>query len=262
MKKNLIILLAVILLIPVFMAGCTGKDKKASGDKEVFVMGLDDAFPPMGYRDDSGQLIGFDIDLAKEVCDRLGYELKLQPINWDLKQQELESKNIDCIWNGYTITDERLADNAMTEAYMKNRQILVVKSDSNIESLEDMEGKKLALQAGSSAEDALNASSDFKASLGEVLNFDDNNAALMDLKTGGSDAVLIDEVVALHYVKTEAGFKALNVSLADEEYGIGFRKEDTELRDKVENTLKEMAADGTLAKISEKWFGKDVTTIK
>ena len=230
--------------------------------ERTLVLGLDDAFPPMGYRDDKGNLVGFDIDLAKEVCKRLNYELKLQPINWKLKQQELDSKNVDCLWNGYTITDERKADNAMTVAYMKNRQILVVKSDSKVATMADMTGKKLALQSGSSAQDALDDNADFKAKLGSVLQYDDNTQALLDLTAGGCDAVLMDEVVALHYVKTQTKCKALNVSLADEEYGVAFRKSDTALRDAVQKTLKEMAADGTLAKISTEWFGKDVTTIK
>jgi polar amino acid transport system substrate-binding protein len=257
-KRAIAIILAAVLLVSfVFvLAGCEKKPER------TLVLGLDDAFPPMGYRDDKGNLVGFDIDLAKEVCKRLNYELKLQPIDWKLKQQELDSKNVDCLWNGYTITDERLAQNSITQAYMKNRQILVVKADSSIASLDDMAGKKLALQSGSSAQDALDPSAEFKAKLGSVLQFDTNNKALMDLIAGGCDAVLMDEVVALHYVKTEAKCKTLNVSLADEEYGVGFRKADTALRDAVQKTLKEMAADGTLAKISKEWFGKDVTIIK
>lgn len=257
-KRAIAIILAAIMVVSFafMLAGCEQKPER------TLVLGLDDAFPPMGYRDDKGNLVGFDIDVAKEVSKRLNYELKLQPINWKLKQQELDSKNVDCLWNGYTITDERLAQNSITQPYMKNRQILVVKADSKIASLEDMAGKKLALQSGSSAQDALDASKDFKAKLGSVLQFDDNTKALMDLKAGGCDAVLMDEIVALHYVKKETACKALNVSLADEEYGIAFRKADTALRDAVQKTLKEMAADGTLEKISKEWFGRDITTIK
>lgn len=256
MKRTIAIILTVVLLISCGFAGCAKKPAR------TLILGFDDAFPPMGYRDDNGNIVGFDIDLAKEVCSRLNYELKLQPINWKLKQQELDSGNVDCLWNGYTITEERLKDNSITKPYMKNRQILVVKSGSTIKKLEDMKSKKLALQSGSSAQDALDASEDFKKTLTSVLQFDDNNAALMDLISGGCDAVLMDEVVALHYVKTESKCKALNLSLADEEYGIGFRKADTELRDAVENTLKAIAADGKLAEISKEWFGSDITVIK
>ena len=258
MKRTIIAFLTIILSVSIVFTGCS-KSKKP---ERTLVLGLDNNFPPMGYLDDKGNLVGFDIDVAKEVCKRLNYELKLQPINWLLKQQELDSGNVDCLWNGYTITEERLRDNLITEPYMKNRQILVVKSDSKIKSLDDMTGKKLGLQAGSSAEDALNASQDFKNKLGSVLQYDDNTAALMDLVAGGCDAVLIDEVVALHYVKTEPKCNVLDVSLADEEYGIAFRKSDKELCEAIEKTLKEMAADGTLAKISTEWFGRDVTIIK
>lgn len=255
MKKTIAVFLAVLMAVAMF-AGCAPKAKT------TFTLGLDDAFPPMGYRDEAGNLVGFDIDLATEVCKRLDYELVLQPINWSLKQQELDSGNVDCLWNGYTITEERLADNSITSPYMKNRQIIVIKAGASVASLADMAGKKLALQAGSSAEDALNSDEAFKASLGEVLQYNDNNAALMDLVSGGCDAVLMDEIVARHYVKSEKGCEVTDISLADEEYGVGFRKADTKLRDAVEKTLKEMAADGTLAKISTEWFGSDVTVIK
>jgi polar amino acid transport system substrate-binding protein len=255
MKKTLALLFAVLMVVSLF-TGCAPKAKN------TLKLGLDDAFPPMGYRDDKGNLVGFDIDLAKEVCKRLNYELVLQPINWSLKQQELDSGNVDCLWNGYTITDERLKDNSITAAYMKNRQIIVVKTGATVKSLDDLKGKKLAFQAGSSAEEALNGNEAFKSSLGQVLQYDDNNKALMDLVSGGCDAVLMDEIVARHYVKTEKGCEVTDLSLADEEYGVGFRKKDTALRDKVEKTLKEMAKDGTLAKISTEWFGSDITVIK
>ena len=256
--KKILSLVLVVLMAAALFAGCAPK----AVEKTPFTLGLDDAFPPMGFRDDAGNLVGFDIDLATEVCNRLGYELKLQPINWTLKQQELDAGNVDCLWNGYTITEERLADNSITAPYLCNRQIIVVRADSDIATLEDMAGKKLALQSGSSANDALDGAPDFKASLGEVLLYDDNNKALMDLVSGGCEAVLMDEVVADYYVTAEKNCKVSDISLADEEYGIGFRKADTELRDAVEKTLKEMAADGKLAEISTKWFGKDVTIIK
>ncbi|MHC1694368.1 MAG: amino acid ABC transporter substrate-binding protein [Eubacteriales bacterium] len=254
--KRILSLLLCALMLGTALIGCAEKKEG------TFILGLDDSFPPMGFQDENGNIVGFDIDLATEVCKRLGYELKLQPIKWDLKQQELDSGNIDCIWNGFTINDERLAACAMTAPYLKNRQVLVVKTDSAIASLEDMAGKKLALQSGSSANDALDASADFKASLGEALLYDDNTKALLDLESGGCDAVLMDEVVAKYYATSHTAVKSLDVSLADEEYGIGFRKADTELCKKVEDTLKAMAKDGNLAEISTKWFGSDITIIK
>jgi polar amino acid transport system substrate-binding protein len=260
----------LVVALAMTMAALTGCSTLGGGDKSwdkvkekgELVMGLDDSFPPMGFRDENNELTGFDVDVAKEVCKRLGINLKLQQIVWDTKEQELNTGNIDCIWNGFTITDERKENVLFTEPYMSNRQVLVVKSDSPLTELSDFEGKKLALQAGSSAADALNASADFKSKLKEVVEFDENLTALMDLEKGGVDAVLMDEVVANYNIKTgKFDIRVLDEALAPEEYGIGFRKNDAALMNKVQDTLKSMAKDGALAEISEKWFGKDITTI-
>ena len=257
MKRVLLLCMALLLIGSLVLSGC-GEQPGAGG---TFVMGLDDQFPPMGYRDNSGKIVGFDVDIATEVCKRLNMELKLEPIDWTIKENELDANMVDCLWNGYTITDERKAKVLFTEPYMKNRQILIIKSDASYAELKDFEGKKVALQSGSSAADALDSNAEFKESLGQVIFFDDNNKALMDLEAGGCDAVLMDEIVARYYAK-DGKYKVLDISLADEEFGIGFRKEDTELMQKVQKTLKEMATDGKLAEISTKWFGKDITTIQ
>jgi len=264
MKKHLVLLL-VIAIAAVAFTGCASKegpDKSWDNVKEKgeLIMGLDDSFPPMGFRDENNEITGFDVDVAKEVCSRLGIKLTLQQIVWDTKEKELNSGKIDCIWNGFTITDERKEQVLFTKPYMKNRQVLVVKSDSALATLDDFEGKKLALQAGSSAADALNASPDFKGKLGEVVEFDDNMLALMDLEKGGVDVVLMDEVVANYNIQVGGmDVKVLDEALATEEYGIGFRLNDNALMNKVQQTLDAMKEDGTLAEISEKWFGKDVT---
>jgi len=168
----------------------------------TFILGLDDSFPPMGYRNDKNEIVGFDIDMAKAVCEKLGWTLKLQPIDWDAKELELNSKNIDCIWNGMTLTAERQESMSCSDAYMKNEQVLVVKSDSGISSQADLKGKKLALQTGSSAEEALDSNAEFKASLGEVNTMSDNMTCFMDLTQGGVDAVLVDSIVAGWYITT------------------------------------------------------------
>ena len=168
----------------------------------TFILGLDDSFPPMGFRDESNEIVGFDIDLAEAVCDKLGWELKVQPIDWNAKEMELESGNIDCIWNGMTLTDERLEEMSCSDPYMSNDQVVVVMSDSGIESLDDMAGKKLALQKGSSAEEALDKNEEFKSSLGEVNGFSENMTAFMDLEQGTSDGVLVDSIVANYYIST------------------------------------------------------------
>lgn len=271
MKKKVFSLLLVALLA-LSLSACGSKD----GDKDTsleyiekngkLILGLDDSFPPMGFRDDANNIVGFDIDLAKAVAKELGVELVLQPIEWTAKEQELATKNIDCIWNGFSVTEERQAQLTLSIPYMENTIAMVVVKDSGIKNKADMAGKRLAVQGGSSAEEALNsdANKDFRESLGEVNgSFKDYVTALMDLETGNSDAVLMDSVVA-NYMINEAGknFEVLDDSLVAEQYAIGFRKGEQALTDAVNKALKDLKADGTVEKISTEWFGSDTTIIK
>lgn len=227
----------------------------------TLIVGFDQDFPPMGFVGDNGEYTGFDLDLAKEVASRLGLEYKAQPIAWDSKDMELESGNIDCIWNGFTITG-REDDYTWTTPYMANKQVFVVANDSDIKSQADLAGKVVEVQADSSAETALKENQDLANTFGQLLTTPDYNTAFMDLEQGAVDAVAMDVIVAGYQIKQRnADFKILDDSLSEEEYGIGFKKGNTELRDKVQGALEEMAADGTLAKISDEWFGEDVTTI-
>ena len=227
----------------------------------TLIVGFDQDFPPMGFVGDNGEYTGFDLDLAKEVASRLGLEYKAQPIAWDSKDMELESGNIDCIWNGFTITG-REDDYTWTTPYMANKQVFVVANDSDIKSQADLAGKVVEVQADSSAEAALNENQDLANTFGQLLTTPDYNTAFMDLEQGAVDAVAMDVIVAGYQIKQRnADFKILDDSLSEEEYGVGFKKGNTELRDKVQGALEEMAADGTLAKISDEWFGEDVTTI-
>ena len=227
----------------------------------TLIVGFDQDFPPMGFVGDNGEYTGFDLDLAKEVASRLGLEYKAQPIAWDSKDMELESGNIDCIWNGFTITG-REDDYTWTTPYMANKQVFVVANDSDIKSQADLAGKVVEVQADSSAEAALKENQDLANTFGQLLTTPDYNTAFMDLEQGAVDAVAMDVIVAGYQIKQRnADFKILDDSLSEEEYGVGFEKGNTELRDKVQGALEEMAADGTLAKISDEWFGEDVTTI-
>ena len=227
----------------------------------TLIVGFDQDFPPMGFVGDNGEYTGFDLDLAKEVASRLGLEYKAQPIAWDSKDMELESGNIDCIWNGFTITG-REDDYTWTTPYMANKQVFVVANDSDIKSQADLAGKVVEVQADSSAEAALKENQDLANTFRQLLTTPDYNTAFMDLEQGAVDAVAMDVIVAGYQIKQRnADFKILDDSLSEEEYGIGFKKGNTELRDKVQGALEEMAADGTLAKISDEWFGEDVTTI-
>ena len=227
----------------------------------TLIVGFDQDFPPMGFVGDNGEYTGFDLDLAKEVASRLGLEYKAQPIAWDSKDMELESGNIDCIWNGFTITG-REDDYTWTTPYMANKQVFVVANDSDIKSQADLAGKVVEVQADSSAEAALKENQDLANTFGQLLTTPDYNTAFMDREQGAVGAVAMDVIVAGYQIKQRnSDFKIPDDSLSEEEYGIGFKKGNTELRDKVQGALEEMAADGTLAKISDEWFGEDVTTI-
>ena len=236
-------------------------EEAKTADSGTLIVGFDQDFPPMGFVGDDGEYTGFDLELAEEVAKRLGLEYKAQPIAWDSKDMELESGNIDCIWNGFTITG-REDDYTWTEPYMANQQVFVVANDSGINSQADLAGKIVEVQTDSSAEAALKEAPELTATFKELLTTADYNTAFMDLEQGAVDAIAMDVIVAGYQIQQRnADFKILDDSLSEEEYGVGFKKGNTELRDKVQATLEEMAEDGTLKEISEKSFGKDVTTI-
>lgn len=239
----------------------TTAEEAKTTDGGTLIVGFDQDFPPMGFVGDDGEYTGFDLELAQEVAKRLGLEYKAQPIAWDSKDMELESGNIDCIWNGFTMTG-RENDYTWTEPYMANQQVFVVANDSDINSQADLAGKIVEVQADSSAEAALKEAPELTATFKELLTTADYNTAFMDLEQGAVDAIAMDVIVAGYQIQQRnADFKILDDSLSEEEYGVGFKKGNTELRDKVQSTLEEMAEDGTLQEVSEKWFSKDVTTV-
>lgn len=246
-------------------AETTEKAAEAEGETKVeggtLIVGFDQDFPPMGFMGDDGEYTGFDLELAQEAAKRLGLEYKPQPIAWDAKDMELESGNIDCIWNGFTMTG-REDGYTWSEPYMENSQVFVVAGDSGIKSQADLAGKVVECQVDSSAEAALKEVPDLTATFAQLLTTADYNTAFMDLEQGAVDAIAMDVVVAGYQIsQRNADFVILEDSLAAEEYAIGFKKGNTELKDKVQGALEEMAADGILKTISEKWFGKDITTI-
>jgi len=258
MKKIISTVLAAMTLL--LLVGCS----KTTASEGKFVLGLDASFPPMGYTEANGEIVGYDIDLAKEVCKRLNLKFTAKPINWEAKEMELSSGSIDCIWNGFTMTDERVAAMSFSKAYLNNDQVLVVRADSGINTLADAAGKIVGCQAGSSAEDAINDNPEFAASLKKLVMYEENLTALTDLEVGGVDAVVMDSVVANYTITTgKKPFVVVSESLAKEAYGIGFRKDEAgaKLRDSVQKTLEEMAKDGTVAAISTKWFGSDISVI-
>lgn len=257
MKKFIMLLLVAVLGMSM-LVGCGSKDSSADA---TFTVGFDKEFPPMGFVADDGSFTGFDLDLAKEVASRLNMELKLQPIDWNAKNMELDSGNIDCVWNGFTING-RESEYEWTQPYMNNNQIVVVLDNSDIATLADVAGKVVAVQDDSSALSAIDGNPGFKDSLKTLVKTNTNLNALMELESGAVEAVVMDEIVARYMIeRKDAKYKVLDEVVGAEKFGVGFKLGNTELRDQVEATLIEMANDGKLAEISDNWFGKDITTI-
>lgn len=260
MKKKLSMVMAMLMLV----TSATGCAKKATTEETnndgEFIVGFDQNFPPMGFIGEDGEYTGFDLELAAEVAERMGEKIKYQPIDWNAKDAELESGNIDCIWNGFTISG-RENDYTWTDPYMNNAQVIVVKEDSSYKTKEDLNGKTIEVQEDSSAQKAVEADTDFASSV-TVITTADYNTALMELESGAVDAVVMDEIVANYRITNKKDkFRVLDDKLAAEEYGVGFKKGNEELRDKVQDILLEMREDGTLEEISVQWFGEDITTI-
>jgi polar amino acid transport system substrate-binding protein len=264
MKKKFSLLALVIFMLSIFTVGCASKDKADNSLEEIknkgeFIVGLDDNLPPMGFRGENGQIVGFDIDLANEAAKRMGVKAVFKPVDWDGVVLSLNNKDIDVIWNGLTITEKRQKQIDFSKPYLENRQVLVVKSDSTIKNEKDLKDKVLGIQLGSSSEIALNSKPDVVKSLKEVRKFSNNTEALMDLKASRVDAVLVDEVVGRYYISKQPNvYKVLSEDLGKELYGVGIRKNDKTFKEELDKVLDEMKKDGTAAKISEKWFGENI----
>jgi len=255
MMKRIVTMMLAIAAVFSLLTACSGKTSGAKDD--TLIIGIDDKFAPMGFRDENNKIVGFDIDLAKAAAKKMGKKVEFQPIDWKTKESELSSGRIDLIWNGYTITDDRKKKVLFTKPYLKNAQVVVTRTDSKVTKLSDLEGKVVGLQSLSSASDALDANP-IKSKIKTVTEFKDNVLALNDLKSGRLDAVVIDEVVINYYMTKEKDtFKTLDESLAPEEYGVGVKKGNEELLKNLQKALDDMNADGTASKISTKWFGEN-----
>ncbi len=279
MNKKILIIIGIIVIIGIILGISINKPK----DENTFILGMDDSFPPMGYRNENNELVGFDIDLANEVCKKMGMKLKTQTISWAAKEQELDSGNIDCIWNGFGYTEDR--NNAMTlsKPYVKDKSMFVVKEGSNYENQYELKGKKIGVQSGSTQEKRLNESNYGKelgeiigytdyltalmdletGNIGEIIGYTDYLTALMDLETGNIDAVYMSQISGDYIIeKQNKEFKTFDATgIGEESKGmvIAFKKGNTELKDKVEKALEELKQEGKLKELSEKWFGKDLT---
>lgn len=245
------------------MTGC-GSDKKteqgASGEKNKIVIGLDDNFPPFGFHDESGELVGFDIDMAKEAAKRLGIEVEFKPIDWDSKETELNSKKIDAIWNGLSITPEREKNILFSRPYENGPQILLVRADSPIQGKADLAGKIVGTQQGSTGLEAINQEPELRDSFKELKQYSDNVTSFMDLEVGRIDAVVVAKTTAAYFMqKNKTNFRIIDVGYPDIPSGVGMRKDDTALKAKLDKVLEDMHNDGTSQAISEKWFGIDIS---
>lgn len=238
-------------------------ETKGTLEKKELIIGLDDTFVPMGFKDENGELVGFDVELAKAVCEKLDKEYKFQAIDWSMKETELNSGNIDLIWNGYSISDERKEKVEFSKPYLDNKQIIVTLADSSINKKADLEGKKVGAQNQSTAVDAVKADESNiieKFDGGDLVTFENNNDALMDLEAGRLDAIVVDEILARYYIEARGSekYKILDENFGDEQYGVGIRKGDTEFVEAFNKALDEVVADGTAGEISKKWFGEDI----
>ncbi|MFS1664666.1 amino acid ABC transporter substrate-binding protein [Streptococcus sp. zg-JUN1979] len=272
MKRKTLWISAMLMVFTILLSACSSSSKTNTDgwdtytkDKRITI-GFDNTFVPMGYEDESGKNVGFDIDLANAVFEQYGIKVNWQPINWDLKETELTNGKIDMIWNGYSMTDERERKVAFTIPYMNNEQVLVTKKSSGITSFSDMKNKVLGAQAGSSGYTAF---TDQPAILKDIVK--DNDAtqyetftqALIDLKNDRIDGLLIDRVYANYYLKQEGELDNYNIitgSFDNENFAAGARKSDKTLITKVNEALQNLYETGKFQEISNKWFGEDVAT--
>ena len=270
MKKKYSLALLVICCSLLLFAGC-GKRKSNEdqwtriNEEKRIIIGLDDSFVPMGFQDKSGKIVGFDVDLAKAVFKLYGISVDFQPIDWSMKETELQNQTIDLIWNGYTKTSERAEKVQFTQPYMTNDQVLVSLKEKNIATASDMQGKILGVQNGSSGYDGFESQPDvlkkFVKDQTPIL-YDGFNEAFLDLKSGRIDGLLIDRVYANYYLSHEDNLKNYTISHVgydNEDFAVGVRKSDNQLVQKINTAFETLRKDGTLSNISQKWFGEDVT---
>lgn len=272
-KKILTASLALVMSVSM-LAGCgaekteepqTAEDNSlvAVQEKGSFTLGLDADFAPMGFTEDDGTIVGFDIDLANAVAEKMGVTVEVKPIDWDAKSMELSTGKIDVIWNGFSITDERRKEVLFSNPYLSTKQSIIVKAGSDIKTKADLAGKKVALQDGSTSEDALKADTATYETIGDanISRFKENSQVLMEVDSGRADAAVIDEIFVRYYLQKENmldKYTVLDEGFAEEDYGVGGRIGDHALMEAINKALDECKADGTTSELSIKWFGEDL----
>lgn len=278
--KKILSLVLVATMVGGLMVGCSSSSEEAATTEETttevatdeatteerttLIVGFDAEYPPYGYMDDNGEYTGFDIEMAKLVCDSLGWECVLKPIDWDSKDLELEAGTIDCIWNGFSVTPEREDQYAWSMTYVDNQQVMVVSAESGITTLDEIAGLNVSVQAGSAALEALNADdcAEWTASFATLSEVTDYNTAFMNLEAGAADAVAVDIAVAEYQlsIREEGEYVILDEAFYSEPYAIGFRVEDTDLRDTIDTEYMKLVEDGTYEALAIE-FGIDTAML-
>ncbi len=271
MKKILTLAIAGVLGASMLVGCGSEKEKEEKADDSLtkvqeqgyFTLGLDADFAPMGFTQDDGTIVGFDIDLANAVAEKMGVKVEVKPIDWDSKSMELSTGKIDVIWNGFSITDERRQEVLFSNPYLSTKQSIIVKAGSDIKTKADLAGKKIALQDGSTSEDALKADEKTYESIGDdnISRFKENSQVLMEVDAGRADAAVIDEVFVRYYLQKENmldKFVVLDEGFDEEDYGVGGRMGDYALMEAINKALDQCKAEGITSDISKKWFGEDL----
>lgn len=269
MKKKLLLLATVMVLVlgTLALTGCGGNEEAAEDtswtyvqDKGELVVGLDDTFAPMGFRDEENNLVGFDIDLATAVCEELGVKVKFQPINWDSKEMELTSKNVDCLWNGMSATPERMEKMSLSNKYLNNKIIIMsLKDDFNVTKAEDLANYNVGTQVDSAALETMAANEAYDTFKDNVTEYKTYDQAIMDMQAGRIDCIVVDQVLGEYKnSKMKEKMTVCDYDFGDDFYAIGFRPEDKALTDKVNEAIKATIDNGKAEKISDKWFGKNI----
>lgn len=277
MKKILTVLLTISLLFGMAaMVGCGNTNQTADKDKSELtgwayiedkgelIIGLDDTFAPMGFRDESGNLVGFDIDLANAVGEQLGIKVTFQPIDWDAKEMELTSKRIDCIWNGMSATDERMKKMALTDKYINNSIIIMAKDSSvKVEKAEDLAKYNVGTQADSSALEVLKANKAYDSYADKISEYKTYDEAIMDMQAGRIDCIAVDQVLG-EYKNTKLDKKMVvcEYDFGDDFYAIGCRVEDKDVAAKLTEALGAVIESGKAEEISNKWFGRNIVILE
>ena len=261
--KNIVKGIIAIIAILIVVLGIVYMNKDTKADREnTLIVGLDDSFPPMGFRNKNNEIVGFDIDLAKAVAEELEMEVNFQPISWASKEQELNSGNIDCIWNGFAYNEERAATMTLSDPYIKGENYFILKNGTKVTSQEELIGKKIGVQTGSIQAQDLEKS-EFGKQV-EIIQYGDNLTAFMDLETEGIDALFCSNIIGNYLITSKnKDYKTVsseNITVSNGSV-IAFKQGNTELKDEIQNALKKLDDEGKLVEISNKWFGKDMIII-